>query len=623
MALFVNFHGQSIFELGSYSFTSVAQGAPQEAQLGIVALIGEANEGPAFAAEAEGISATVFNPGQFTAIVNKFGSGQLVDAARLALNPSNDPDIQGGAQQLVLLKTNQSAKASLTLASSYGTLKAKREGTPGNQTNATITQATATKTILTTTGNTTIGSPSLTNLASTTGIQAGQTVTGTGIPASTTVLSISGTTVTLSQNASANGSGVSVTFTKSYAQDTITLNRADLGLTEISSPIGGNGVLTLQCTDGSASAATTTVSATALTTSITGGTTSPLNILLTQFNTLTDLVAYINTISGYSASLANTAQGQSPLSILDRVTTQDIKSSSYTINRDAADVQDFFATSQLADFTPGSSGYVGVPSALAKTYFSGGTLGATSQANIQTCIDALASINTNFMVPLFSRDATADIAAGITDSASSYVIASIHAATRTHVNQQSTIKGRHERQAWCGYLDNSFSNVQNAAATLAAGRVSLCFQQVNIQDASGNTTLGLPHMLGVIAAGMKAAAPVGLGNEWKLCNITGYKTTNSSNAAYFNPVTDAVTAIQSNLTYVEKAEGGGFQFGIDNSTYGQSKDAWYWSRPSVVYASDIAAKTIRLNMASFIGKRNSDVTATTITKPPYQCARWT
>src|SRR6185436_3419448 len=53
------------------------------------------------------------------------------------------------------------------------------------------------------TGTTTNGSASVT-VTSTTGLVVGQNVAGPGIPAGTTILSIVGTTVTLSQNATAN-----------------------------------------------------------------------------------------------------------------------------------------------------------------------------------------------------------------------------------------------------------------------------------------------------------------------------------------------------------------------------------------------------------------------------------
>ena len=60
-------------------------------------------------------------------------------------------------------------------------------------------------------GSTTNGLPTIT-LTSATGVLPGQTVTGSGIPASTTVLSLSGLNATLSANATATASGVSLSF---------------------------------------------------------------------------------------------------------------------------------------------------------------------------------------------------------------------------------------------------------------------------------------------------------------------------------------------------------------------------------------------------------------------------
>jgi lysophospholipase L1-like esterase len=62
----------------------------------------------------------------------------------------------------------------------------------------------------TTTGNTTSGSTSVTGLASGTALQSGAIVTGAGIPAGTT-MSITGTTGTLSQAATATGTDVTLT----------------------------------------------------------------------------------------------------------------------------------------------------------------------------------------------------------------------------------------------------------------------------------------------------------------------------------------------------------------------------------------------------------------------------
>ena len=65
------------------------------------------------------------------------------------------------------------------------------------------------------TGNTTSGSNVVTNLNSVTDVFVGATITGTGIPANTTISNISGTTITLSNNATATNVGTALTITSS------------------------------------------------------------------------------------------------------------------------------------------------------------------------------------------------------------------------------------------------------------------------------------------------------------------------------------------------------------------------------------------------------------------------
>jgi hypothetical protein len=536
MAFSISFQGITLWTPGAYTTTRVAQSAPQDAQLGVVALIGESDEGPAWAAETTGLAAVTFTSGQFADIQQKYGSGRLVDMARLALTPSDDDSISGGAQTLVLMKTNQSVAASLTLSGSYGAIAAKKAGAPGNNTSVQITGGGSTR--------------------------------------------------------------------------VITIARADLGLTEVSGTLGNTPVITLQCTDGVSSAATLTVSATAITTTITGGSTQNLNIPIGQFQTIQQLVDYINTIPNYTATVATPSLAQQPLTTLDRVTAVNILVAA-SVKRDSQDIRDFFSQSQLVNFTPGASGYTGLPTAITTTFLSSGAKGGTSQAQFQTALDALGAANINFVTPLMSQDASADITAGQTDPSSTYTIDAINAAVRSHVAQQSTIKGRRERQGFCSAIDTSYTVIKNKAAALGAARVSLCFQEVLVSDATGTLSYQQPFALATINAGMKAAAPVGLPNTNKLINISGFKTRNASGAAYFDPATQSDDAIQANLTFVQSADSG-FEFVLDNSTYGLSKDAWYYSRPAVIYASDVAARTLRLNVQRYVGSRNSDISTAAI-----------
>jgi hypothetical protein len=73
--------------------------------------------------------------------------------------------------------------------------------------------------ILVTTGNITASSNQLTALASVVGLSNGDYIFATGIPQNTTILNISGSTVTMSQNATLNGTGIGVSF---YSPSVIT-----------------------------------------------------------------------------------------------------------------------------------------------------------------------------------------------------------------------------------------------------------------------------------------------------------------------------------------------------------------------------------------------------------------
>lgn len=73
--------------------------------------------------------------------------------------------------------------------------------------------------LLVTTGNLTATSNQLTSLASTAGLVVGDFIFGTGIPQLTTIVSIVGSTITMSQNATISGTGVQITF---YSPSVIT-----------------------------------------------------------------------------------------------------------------------------------------------------------------------------------------------------------------------------------------------------------------------------------------------------------------------------------------------------------------------------------------------------------------
>jgi hypothetical protein len=636
VAIIVNFAGASLLTPGAYSRVQVVPSGAAQAQLGIVAILGESSAGLPFSEES-GVSAVTWAPTQYPQILAKYGSGQLVDGAKLSFAPSNDPQILGGAQQLITMKTNQSVAASLTfglgqLVVNFTALLGKLDNDAGvSDTNyaALLTPAPTLPSIITN------FNALLTKLDSDTGVadtnyssllsvlpsatlvqvetnfnslltkldnDAG--VADTNYNALLAVIVAPTYGVVTAQSPGVQGNQISVEIDAILGQDIITITDNNTGTQEISGPLGGDGALTLQVTGVGVTAATLTITPTNIITTVTGGTTPSLNIPKTQFTTLSQLVTFMNAQAGYVATAINNHQND-PLSVLDQVTALNVFTSVATVNKDAADVAAFFALSSLVTFTQLT--FVGIPTPIVKTFLTGGLLGGTTQANFQQALDALSTTRVNFVIPLFSQDATADIALGNTDPTSTYQIASIQAAIQTHCAQNSTVKGRRERQ---GYVANlgSYQAAKTASANLGSARVSLQFQQIDIANSQGTLYTAQPHMLALINGTMKAAAVVGLPNTFKLVNINGFSVPDKD----FDPETQSDDAIQNNLTFIERAPGGGFRFVLDNSTYGQTLDAWIFSRPAVLYAADVLSFSIRLNMETFVGQRNSDISTETV-----------
>ena len=94
------------------------------------------------------------------------------------------------------------------------------------------------------TGTTANGSASITSVSSISGVVAGMSISGTGIPASTTVVSASGSTVVISNSATADGTGVSLTISGPPQADGVlgepdfNTGGSDLTQSRLNSPYG-------------------------------------------------------------------------------------------------------------------------------------------------------------------------------------------------------------------------------------------------------------------------------------------------------------------------------------------------------------------------------------------------
>lgn len=409
----------------------------------------------------------------------------------------------------------------------------------------------------------------------------------------------------------------------SLAEDrvVITMENTRDDITETSDETGGLVAFKIGYGDSAASAATVSInqSTKRLTTAVTGVSNVNLNVNLLQHGTLASLASFINAQPGYKAEVDAAYANVSPLD-LDEVSgigmlslTHQVVASAARIKKDKADVEAVFEQSAILEAT--ITAKRGLPDNEAKTFLSGGIVGATSAASILAALDEFEKLRINTVVPLFSRDASLDIAEDKTDPSSTYLIDSIHAAVKSHCALMSNTKNRSERHCVLAYR-GSYSDVKTKAAVLSSFRTQLVFQDVRALSTDGQIKWMQPHMLAALVAGMRSGAAVGLPLTFKFFNISGLRHTISKLDEVpedvvldFEPRTQYDNAIDSGLTFLEQPASGGFRMVVDNTTYTKD-DNWVYNRMATLHAADVVAYDFRTRLEnSIIGARNTDVTA--------------
>lgn len=374
--------------------------------------------------------------------------------------------------------------------------------------------------------------------------------------------------------------------------------------------LGGNVIMTLGYIGTSASAE---ISGSTMTLTLVGGSSeslSPISLDLTNYITVNDLCGYLNTLGGFTAG-ANIASlgSMSPLNLDDGVYTFASEKGAKTgrIKADGYYVASGITyDSTLADVEPvgANTKLNGLPQASAASFFAGGSKGGTTSADIQGAFDALKDVNGNFLVPLFSNDATTDIATGQTAATSSYTIAGINASARAHVLQSSAMKAGKPRQAFLSCW-TSFNSAKEVAGNLAQPRCVTFFQKIKDVDASGVLKTWSPWALAVKAAGMQAAGGY-RDMTGKFVNISGLIDPSGYNNQSLSKREDALLA---GLCPVIHEEDGGYTFVSDQTTYSFDSN-FVFNSFQAVYAADTVAMTAQKRMGKqFKGASLADVNA--------------
>lgn len=660
MAINVSFNGATIFKPGSYSRTNIDLGGGFPlGPAGLIAVIGESDAGAPGASEIN-IAQNRYTADQLVQIRDKYRSGPIADSAAMLFAPAADAAIPSGAQTVWYYKTNASIRALLALASSYGTVRAREWGIGGNRlsyTNTLVAETPATtastaafnealivageKLILHVNGGAanTFTAPAIADNAALVAAFANAANWSGGLPAGMTIVvgGVDGaSTVTMTQTAAPTqhqlGFGRSFQLAAGAPNLLVKLNLvAGLKTPSVEPSVstkldqkrdniqeedsmGGNIVLSLGH-DGSGGALTASVTIDDDNIILNENASPVYTLPKASYSTLKDLADELNLVSygGWSAAVANAAYNQLPLSVLDQVTNVGARATltpqPARIKKDASEVQDFYALSTLAELVTPSE--VGLPGALAETLLAGGARGATTPADIVDALEKFEKFHVNSVVPLFSRDATADIADGLTDSGSTYTIAGIHQAVKTHISLMKTTKRRSERQ---GYLSikSTYLAAESQAGVLADGRLQLAIQDSRNTDAQGAIRWFQPWAIAAQLAGARGGAPIGEPLTFKFLNLAGIRhtaqamsTPDANIVTDFDPDLQADQAIQAGITFLEAPQTGGFRVVVDNTTYGRDAN-FVFNRGNVLYAADIVAFNFRNALENvFIGRKNT------------------
>ncbi len=371
---------------------------------------------------------------------------------------------------------------------------------------------------------------------------------------------------------------------------------------------GGDVVLTLGY---KGTTATAVIADGVMTITRSGGTGTDLTINLSDYPTIADLVSFISIQTDYVVAAYSTAASQLPSIRLDEGTynlatawgakTGRIKQDGYNF------MVDVNAGNVLADVAPidPATVLVGLPDVSSLAFLSSGAKGATSNSDINLALVALESVRGNFLIPLFSRDASEDIADGLTDAASSYTIASVHSLCRSHVLQMSALKRRKPRQAFVSFRGD-FDDAISAASNLASARVSCHFQDCKDTNSLGSIIQFQPWMTAIKAAGTQAAG-------FYRAIVAKFITASGilQAAGDFNDQNDTQVedALFGGLNVVTRNDTGGFKFVSDQTTY-TLDDNFVFNSIQAVYVGDVIATTLGTRMErAFLGQSVADISA--------------
>jgi hypothetical protein len=643
MAINVSFNGATIYKPGAYSRINIDLGGGFAlGPVGLIAIFGESTKGRPGSEETD-IARNFYGANQINEVRQKYGSGPLVDAMNFLFSPATDGAVPGGAQAVYVYKTNDSTRATLDLATTYGTVRSLEYGVGGNtitfeadETEEVAPSVTGIDYVANAADAGTSFTVHLNGVSEVITVAAGTYADAATLAAAITITGVTVTTdgeklvltVDADANAAQNGFGkaleledstpgglallgLSEGLTGSSVESAMTVTiKQTRDLIEEQDTIGGNAVLLGGYDGAEATASVQVTSSQVILTAGAGSTTFEKS----AYNTMLQLVNAMNLTADWTFAVSANLYNSLPVSVLDEVTVG-AKTADASVNKparikkDAYEASILFSESGIVDIS--GQAVTGLMDAVAESPLAGGTLGGTSTASITEALSAFEEIRVNSVIPLFSRDSGSDIIDNLTDGSSSYSIAGIHQAVKTHCNLMSTTKNRSERQGYLS-LKDTWDACLDQASLLADQRLQMCIQDTRNIDSQGAIKWFQPWSQSCLLAGARAGSPVGTPLTFKFFNLSGIRHTAQSMSTPeediqidFNPNVQYEQAIQGGITFMEAPQSGGIRLVLDNTTY-QRDGNWVYNRGNVMYAADVLAFDFRNQLENiYIGKKNT------------------
>lgn len=364
---------------------------------------------------------------------------------------------------------------------------------------------------------------------------------------------------------------------------------------------GGQVALLIGCTQ---QLATVQITPTALNFSVNG--VAVFSAAMAQYPTLAQLANFISSQTTFSAQVAVSNLNNTASSALDEGTfgiTGQAGVFAGRIKQDAVDWLEAVNQSPLVTVTLNT--FSGLPDPISPMQFlMNGAKNGTTSAAVTAAIDACQGITTNFIVSLFSQDASKDVTQNLTDPSSTYVNSAINSYLGAHVIFMSTTQMRQNRIGFGSNLD-TYANDKIAAGNIASFRMAMTIQSIKQTNSQGNPYTFQPWFAAVTAAGMQAAAGY-KGIVKKFAQITGFV-----NPVGFNSQNPGQTAdaLQAGLMFLESVTTGGYRWTSDQLTYDVDNNFVYNSLQAVYVSDLIVLSLIDTYDRLVVGQSVADMTA--------------